>query len=123
MSCSLDSGINLANTCWRLDGIRDATIVFTCIRDAGALVTLPINPQPMPVFNQLHLRSLSPPAIHLAGGRYPKCSFLPEICQMAKQCLVNVSFSRRPDVIGMHDETNQPVLFHDEIDLLLPKIN
>src|SRR5213595_1311134 len=92
MSCWLDSGINSADTGWRLDGIRDAAVVFACIRYAGALVAVPFNPQTVLVFNQVHLRSLSPPAIHLPGGRYPKCSFLPEICQMLKQRLVNVSF-------------------------------
>src|SRR6266699_763873 len=122
-STSIESAMHSPDTGWRLDGICDAAFVFACKRYAGTLVAVPFNPQPVPVFNQLHLRSLSPPVIHLPGGRYPKCSFLPEICQMLKQRLVNLSFSRCPDVIGVHDKTDQPVFFHDEIDLLLPQID
>src|SRR5437879_11833330 len=108
-----------SDTGWRLDGICDAAVVFACIRYAGALVAVPFNPQPVPVFNHLHLRSLSPPAIYLPGGRYPQCSFLPEICQMLKQRLINVSLSSGADVIWAQAKTDEPVFCDDAIDLLI----
>src|SRR5438105_13954163 len=98
------------DTGWRLDGICDAAFVFACKRYAGTLVAVPFNPQPVPVFNQLHLRSLSPPVIHLPGGRYPKCSFLLEISQMLKQRMVNPSFSTVPGEMAVYIQTDHTVL-------------
>src|SRR5277367_2956588 len=42
---------------------------------------------------------------------------------MLKQRFVNGSFPNPANIVGMNDNTDQAMLFHDHVDLLLPQID
>src|SRR5579863_6835491 len=97
--------------------VGDAPVFLIGIRNAGSLAARTLNMPTEVVFNELHLRSLSPPTIHLAGRRNPNSFLSSQICQVRKQSFVNNSFPRTRNVVGVHNDTDQAVLLHYQIDL------
>src|SRR2546425_13318728 len=103
--------------------VGDAAVFLIGIRDTGSLAARTLNMPTRVVFDEFHLCSLSPPAIDLTGSRNPNAFLAPQICQVRQQSPVNSLFPRAANVIRMHNKTDQTVLLHYQIDLLLPQID
>src|SRR5262245_26062397 len=71
--------------------------------------------------HQLHLASLSPPSIDVAGKRHPDSSVCPKLLQISEQLLVNVLCAVRKNVVGMGDDADESVATENQIELLMPQ--
>jgi hypothetical protein len=76
----------------------------------------------VPLSDQPHLVSASPPIIHLAGQRDPHFGFLAKLGQACQQTGIYVAGALIEQVVGVDNEADQTVLLQNKVDLLFPKV-
>src|SRR2546427_11224619 len=72
------------------------------------------------VTHDLHLASLTPPAIHLTGQSNPHSSLFAHLSEMLQESLVGCSRPLLDDVVGMDNEAGKAVCPCNKAELLLP---
>src|SRR6266478_2059913 len=97
-------------------------VILAGISDACSFAALSFDSVTTTFLDECHLHPLSPPIVHLARDGYPDFLLGAQLGQERKECLVSAPLSSANDVVRMDDEVHQSVLFHDQIDLLLPQI-
>src|SRR5580692_7405022 len=100
--------------------VADASALFTGKGHTGSLTAGAFNMPTQLVLDEFHLCSLPPPAIDLAWRRDPNSFLFSQVRQVREQGFIDFAFPRLIYVVGMHDDTDQPMLFHDQLDLFFP---
>ncbi len=74
-------------------------------------------------FDKSHCSSLTPPSIDLTWCGHPQIPILPQFDEIAKELFIDLQRSRSSHVVGMHNETHQPVFAKNKLHLLLPNVD
>ena len=105
------------------DGEGEPVAIEGCKSQAGALLTLSLDPPSFSVSHDLHLAPFPPPLIDFAGKGDPECALGAQLREVIQQRLVCVSRPLFDDVVRVDDKTRQAMFLGDQGDLPFPEIN
>src|SRR5215813_12627276 len=91
--------------------------------DPRSLTSLALNLPAIAIAHKLHPASFAPPAIDLAGQRYPDRPAFAQMRNMVEERTILKALLTARNVIGMDDETDETIVRQDRFDLLFPELD